>query len=183
MMHPDTQLGFVSDQVGLGVFASRRIPAGTVVYVADKLDIYLLPDDPLIQSNEYRDHIEKYSYMDETGTRIICWDHGKYVNHCCNANTMSTGYGFEVAIRDIQPGEQVTDEYGMFNLDQPMDLQCQNGPCRGKVCAGDLDRHFREWDKKVVKALANVMNVEQPLYDLRLPCRQRVELLYVGYQV
>jgi uncharacterized protein len=33
MVHPDTTLAFVSDAVGYGVVATRRIPRGTVVWV------------------------------------------------------------------------------------------------------------------------------------------------------
>lgn len=40
----------------------------------------------------------------------------EYVSHSCTPITISTGYNVEIAIRDINSGEQVTDEYGLFIL-------------------------------------------------------------------
>jgi hypothetical protein len=51
MMHPNSEVRFVNEQVGLGVFATSFIPTGTIVYVDDPLDIVLFPDNlsfPLI---------------------------------------------------------------------------------------------------------------------------------------
>lgn len=166
MMHPHTQVRYIGDAIGYGVFATRPIPMGTVVYVKDPLELEITPQkykeyDPVLQET-----IEKYSYMDETGVRIISWDHAKYVNHCCQCNTMSTGYGFEIAIRDIAEGEEITDEYGMFNFEYEMALVCQKPNCRMRVTGRDLDVYFQEWDEKVQQALAQFQNVEQLLLPL-----------------
>ena len=117
MIHPNTELKLINEHIGYGVFATADIPEGTIVYVKDSLELIVSPTDYLMHSEAMKDVIEKYSYIDEKGNRIISWDFAKYVNHCCNCNTISTGYGFEMAIRDIQKGEQITDEYGIFNLD------------------------------------------------------------------
>src|SRR5690606_207308 len=120
MLHPKTELRYISDHVGYGVLATDLIPEGSIVYVKDSLELEISPTDYLIHSEETKEVIDKYSYIDERGYRIISCDFAKYVNHCCNCNTISTGYGFEIAIRDIKPGEQITDEYGIFNLDSEM---------------------------------------------------------------
>lgn len=163
MIHPNTRLQFIDDHIGYGVFATAFIPAGTLVYVKDKLEREITPE-------EFRDHepelqaiIEKYSYIDERGIRIVSWDMAKYVNHCCNCNTMSTGYGFEIAIRDIQPGEEITDEYGLFNLEWEMEVQCRYPDCRHRISGVDFDLRFQEWDEKVKSSLDRIFDVEQPL--------------------
>ncbi|MGD8608421.1 MAG: SET domain-containing protein [Myxococcales bacterium] len=166
MIHPSTELRYVDDVVGFGVFASAPLPKGTITYVWDPLEIEVLPDDPRLQDPNLAAIIERYSYIDPQGVRIVSWDHAKYVNHCCQANTMSTAYGFEIAVRDIEAGEQITDEYGMFNLPEPMDLCCSTGPCRGKVQAGDLERYYERWDSQIQSALARVEHVDQPLWPL-----------------
>lgn len=79
---------------------------------------------------------------------------------------MSTGYGFEIAIRDIYPGEQLTDEYGMFNLDEDFDLICNEPGCRRRVSPTDLDVYHAVWDEKVKKSFAKFQSVEQPLLPL-----------------
>ncbi|MEX0823486.1 MAG: SET domain-containing protein-lysine N-methyltransferase, partial [Balneolaceae bacterium] len=98
MIHPHTELRFVNQKKGRGVFATRFILKGTITYVKDELEIEIPPDDPRLADPAYRDIIETYSYIDRDGTMVISWDHAKYVNHCCQCNTMSTGYGFEIAI-------------------------------------------------------------------------------------
>ena len=163
MIHPSTQLDFVSPEVGLGVFATEFIPEGTIVYVIDDLDIQIKPDDELLRNKLYKSIIEKYSYVDENGTHIISWDYAKYVNHCCNFNTISTGYGFEIAIRDIMPGEQITDEYGALNINKPIKLKCTYRNCRKVVKPGDINHYYKEWDALIQKSLKKVKKVKQPL--------------------
>ena len=79
---------------------------------------------------------------------------------------MSTAYGFEIAVRDIEAGEEITDEYGMFNPPVPMDLHGSDGPYRGRVEAIDLDRLYESWDSQVQTALRLALDVEQPLWPL-----------------
>ena len=38
MIHPDTELQFINDEIGHGVVATKLIPAGTITWVLDKLD-------------------------------------------------------------------------------------------------------------------------------------------------
>lgn len=163
MIHPKTELRFLGEPVGYGVFATDFIPQGTIVYVKDSLESVVSPTDYLLHSKAVQDVIEKYSYIDEQGNRIVSWDFAKYVNHCCNCNTISTGYGFEMAIRDIHPGEQITDEYGIFNLEEPMDLVCGEKCCRKRIEPSDFDRYYQQWDEKIRTALPQLFSVEQPL--------------------
>ncbi|MCB0636943.1 MAG: SET domain-containing protein [Lewinella sp.] len=163
MVHPHTQLRFINEHMGYGVFATQLIPKGTITYTKDALEVEVSPEQYAAYPASIREVIERYSFMDEKGIRVISWDHAKYVNHCCHCNTMSTGYGFEIAIRDILPGEEITDEYGMFNLDYAMDLQCTKPGCRGKVSAQDLDQYSFAWDEKVKTALQSWGEVSQPL--------------------
>lgn len=166
MMHPNTQVRFINGAIGCGVFATGFIPKGTIVYVKDALELEVSAEQYALLTPVLQESVEKYSYIDERGYRILSWDHAKYVNHCCNCNTMSTGYGFEIAIRDILPDEEITDEYGMFNLEEEMPLSCAQPNCRQKVGKCDLDAYFADWDKKVQGALGLIHAVEQPLYPL-----------------
>jgi hypothetical protein len=163
MIHPDTELRQVNKDKGRGIFATSFIPKGTLTYVKDALEIEIQPDDPRLDDPRLSEIIETYSYIDERGIRIISWDNAKYVNHCCRCNTMSTGYGFEIAIRDIEAGEEITDEYGMFNFEYTLQLSCQKSGCRGTVNGNDIEDHFAEWDQKVKSALQHFQEVRQPL--------------------
>ena len=163
MIHPHTRLHYVNDAIGYGVFATEFIPKGTITYVKDALEPEVTPEEFAGHTSEMQEVIEKYSYIDERGYRIISWDFGKYVNHCCHCNSMSTGYGFEIAIRDINPGEEITDEYGMFNIEHPMELTCKFDDCRGSVCKNDFDSQYHNWDAQIKPAIQIMMKVEQPL--------------------
>ncbi|MBN1119149.1 MAG: SET domain-containing protein-lysine N-methyltransferase [Bacteroidales bacterium] len=164
MIHPSTELRHISDAIGNGVFATKFIPEGTLVYVKDALEITISREEFKNHIPEMQVIIDKYSYVDENGNLILSWDIGKFVNHCCNFNTISTGYGFEIAVRDIFPGEEITDEYGVFNLESEMYLCCKHKNCRGILKPSDFDDNYQKWDKIIQKSLKKVFEVEQPLF-------------------
>lgn len=166
MIHPDTELRYIDDVVGYGVFARYPIPEGTITYVKDSLEQEVSPTEYLLHSPEMQEMIEKYSYIDERGFRIISWDFAKYVNHCCACNTISTGYGFEMAIRDIQAGEQITDEYGIFNLEKDFQVVCGDPKCRKVVRPDDFEAYYQEWDKKIQRSIGRLFDIPQPLLPL-----------------
>jgi hypothetical protein len=167
MMHPNSEVRFVNEQVGLGVFATALIPAGTIVYVDDPLDIVLLPDNPILQNPILRPMIDKYAVIEPGDKRVLAWDISRYVNHCCHCNIISTGYGFEIALRDIQPGEEIRDEYGIFNLGWTMALDCQfQDDCRSCLRPDDFERYYAVWDEQILSVLKLVLAVEQPLWGL-----------------
>jgi hypothetical protein len=166
MIHPATELRLVNAHIGHGVFATRHIPRGTITYVRDDLEIELTPRQFERLDELHRSIVERYSYIDPRGRRVVSWDHAKYVNHRCECNTMSTGYGFEIALRDIGAGEELTDEYGLFNLTEPMPVDCGCRECRKVVRPSDITRLAAGWDRRVIEALAALHDVEQPLWHL-----------------
>lgn len=166
MIHPDTSLGHVSETIGYGVFATARIPRGTIVYVIDPLDVKVSMAEFDGLPPPIRELADRYSYVDHNGCRILSWDFAKYVNHCCEPNTLSTGYGFEIALRDIEQGEHVTDDYGLFNLEWSIVCHCASDTCRGLIRGSDLDRYADRWDARVKEALTRVRVVEQPLWNV-----------------
>jgi hypothetical protein len=167
MMHPNCELKFVNEQVGMGVFATAFIPKGSIVYADDPLDIVLYPDDPILQNPILRPTIDKYAVIEPGDKRVLAWDIARYVNHCCQANIMSTGYGFEIALRDIQPGEEIRDEYGIFNLGWTMELSCScPEKCRGYLRPDDFDHFYAVWDEQLRAALQQALSVAQPLWGL-----------------
>jgi hypothetical protein len=163
MIHPSTELRYIDAEIGSGVFATSFIPKGTVTFVKDHLDVNVSPLKYSHLNQQEKDVVDKYSYIESNGNRVVSWDHGKFVNHCCNPNSMSTGYGFEIAIKDIQIGEQITDEYGLFNVDYPMTVNCGQIGCRGVITSGDIDLNAERWDSILKDALLNFKAVNQPL--------------------
>lgn len=163
MLHPQTELGNVSPSIGFGVFARSFIPKGTIVYIKDPLEITISPGDLRLDLPDMRTIVDRYSYLEPTGAKVISWDLAKYVNHNCDPNTISTGYGFEIAIRDIHEGEEITDDYGLLNIEKPMTCSCGSSKCRKRVRPDDLQRYYPGWDIKVKEALSCYLSVTQPL--------------------
>lgn len=163
MIHPDTELRLVSPEVGYGVFATKLIPKGTIVYIKDQMELIFEMNDPRLKDPLYKDIIEKYSYREPNGNLVLSWDIAKFVNHCCNCNTISTGYGFEIAIRDIQAGEEITDEYGLFNSGWEMDIVCSQPGCRKRLTPDDLQANHEKWDGWITSAMEDFDKVNQPL--------------------
>jgi uncharacterized protein len=163
MIHPNTKLKYINSEVGYGVFATRDMPAGTLIYVRDQLELTISQSEFLDLKKALQDQVEKFSYIDENGDRIVSWDMGKYVNHNCDSNTISTGYGFEIATRDIKEGEEITDEYGIFNLEYEMSCQCGAANCRSKISPNDFETYFESWDERIRQVIFEMFNVDQAL--------------------
>jgi hypothetical protein len=163
MIHPDTELRKVNDMIGYGVFARRPIPKGTILYVKDLLEIEVRPEQFAAMDPQYQAVVNWFSYIDEYGCRIVSWDIAKYVNHHCDSNSISTGYGFEIATRDIAADEEITDEYGIFNLPEPLQCSCSSVNCRGTIANDDWDIYGHIWDKRAKDALKCYARIPQPL--------------------
>lgn len=163
MIHPHTAIKWIDDNIGYGVVATRPIPSGTLVYVLDALELVLPATDPRLTSPLYREIVDRYSYIQADGSRVLSWDAARLVNHSCEPNSLSTGYGFEIAIRDIAIGEQLTDDYGLLNIERPMDCACGAPLCRGRIAAGEFERRIARWDRDAKPALLRFNDVAQPL--------------------
>ena len=166
MLHPNTEVRFINDKIGYGIFATSLIPKGTITFVKDPLDIEITQDKLGFMSESLQEIVEKYSYIDERGIKILSWDNAKYMNHRCECNTLSTGYGFEIAIMDIEEGEEITDDYGLFNLEYDFEVDCGCRHCRKKISANDLDKYWKKWDYQIRESLCYVDIVSQPLWKL-----------------
>ena len=112
MLHPHTELKFVSPEIGYGIFATALIPRGTITWVKDELDRVVSKDDLDKMTQANLENLLKYSYRNSKGNYVFCWDLTRYVNHSYKPNSILTTLGFEIAIRDILPGEEMTNDYG-----------------------------------------------------------------------
>ncbi|KAB2333089.1 SET domain-containing protein [Cytobacillus depressus] len=178
MIHPHTELRFINEQIGFGVFATEFIPKGTITWALDDLDQILEPNYVKNLDKSRKELIKKYSYRNQEGKYILCWDLGRYVNHSFHANCMGTAYEFEVAVRDIYPGEQLTDDYGSLNVDEPFECILEDGTDRKKVYPDDLLNYSEEWDQKVIEAFEHLYEVKQPLMHLiRSEFMEKVDMI------
>jgi hypothetical protein len=139
---------------------------GSITWAGDPFDQILSSEKlatlpPLLVRQAHR-----YAYTNGRGERILCWDHGRFVNHSCSAACLSPGFDFEIAVRDIAPGEEITDDYGTLNLEEPFDCLCGSPDCRGRIMPDDPVRHSETWDALLARAFPAVARVDQPLWEL-----------------
>lgn len=163
MIHPDTELRFVNETIGYGVFATKFIPKGTMTWVLDELDWQLHETYVMSLDRLQQKHVFKYTFRDRQGKYILCWDIAKYINHSFKANCISTAYDFEIAVADIYPGEELTYDYACCNLDEPFECLPEPGITKTKVMPEDFLLLYPEWDRKAAEAMKCFARVEQPL--------------------
>lgn len=165
MIHPDTEIRFISNEIGYGVVAKKFIPKGTITWVLDKLDREFTPLEVSDLDPVYREILGIYTFRNNKGNYVLCWDNGRYVNHSFNSNCLTTAYDFEIAIRDIQAGEQLTDDYGYLNITEPF-RALPEGTRRKIVYPDDLLKYYKNWDKKLLPAFKRITETEQALRNL-----------------
>ena len=163
MIHPDTELRFINETIGYGVVATKLIPKGTITWALDKLDRTFTPSEVNAMDKVYQEILDKYCYRNNKGNFILCWDISRFVNHSFNSNCISTAYEFEIAVRDIEPGEQLTDDYGYLNVSEPFECVPEPGSKRTHVLPDDILNFHKEWDAKLEEAFKYFNKVDQPL--------------------
>ena len=111
---------------GKGVFAIRRFQPGETVVKWDMS--HPLTDAELKALPEH-----DLAYVTRcSGTFILMQPPAKFVNHSCDPNTRATDDGRDVAIREIQPGDEITSDYhGQGFSGKRMTCRCGSQNCRG----------------------------------------------------
>lgn len=177
MLSPDLKKSRTR-QKGFGIFAEKRIPKGTITcFECSKCHRFYSKPDLDTVSAPLRKRILKYSYEREDGILLFPCDDVIYINHSCNANTLGTGHGFDIAVRDIEKGEEITYDYRMFyenkwrSDDYYTKFACQ---CGEPNCVGEVrfigPRHnpgrvlIEEWKRKISSSLRHMLKVDQPLW-------------------
>lgn len=162
----------VSEEIGDGVFATRAIPRGTIVWTQDVLDsVY-----PAAALGSFTPPIlkllEHFAHIDEKGQFVLCWDAGKLVNHSCTPTLRGVGTWLQIARRDIAPGEEITCDYAECNIQSQLDCRCGQNGCRGRVHANDLLTYADSWDAEAEELLRMLSSVDQPLWPYLLDAPQ-----------
>ena len=166
MIHPDTELQFINEKIGYGVVATKLIPKGTITWALDKLDRIFTPREVANLDPLYQQVLDKYTYRSAEGNHILCWDNARFVNHSSKSNCLTTAYEFEIAIRDIYPGEELTDDYGYLNLQEPFEVLPEEGTDRTTIYPDDLLRYYDVWDENLLNSFPELLKVNQPLFQI-----------------
>lgn len=166
MIHPDTKVDSVSKTVGLGIFATKPLRKGTIVWARDPLDVVIplwqwasLP--PIMQEK-----MGNYLYS-APGGYAMNWDHSRYMNHSCEPNCLGA-VNFHIAVHDIAPGEELSDDYCCYTHKPfpSFDCSCGRVSCRSRIHPSDILRLGPEYDLLITEAARCADRVPQPLCSL-----------------
>jgi SET domain-containing protein len=118
-----------SDIHGLGLFTKKFITKGTIWWHARPQDVLIITKKQflILESSHntptmknFIEYLLTYSYYErDLDALVYCLDNSRYVNHSFYANSGASENenGFcAVAINDIRPGEEITEDYSKYTL-------------------------------------------------------------------
>jgi SET domain-containing protein len=128
MLLVKTRIGF-SQINGLGLFAAEFIPKGTPVWKMVRwFDLILTKEQMDKLSDPAREQFLRCGHLDMyTGEYVLCADEARYLNHSETPNIRCSDSSdgnedLDVAIRDIEEGEEITINYKEYDANWPLKL-------------------------------------------------------------
>lgn len=115
MLRVKTKIGLSSID-GIGLFADQFIPKGTVTWQYDPEFDSAFDEETIkrLPNQQAKDTFLKRCYYDYSLKKhILCGDDQYFINHSNNPNIESTPRQ-DVALRDIQIGEELLCDYTKF---------------------------------------------------------------------
>lgn len=109
---------------GIGLFAAEFIAKGTQVWIyREGFDVCVPDGYPEQLPEPAKTFFLKYAYQNpDTKQYVLCSDDARFFNHADAPNVEciydeNGAYIADVAVRDIQPGEELTIDYREFDSD------------------------------------------------------------------
>ena len=128
---------------GLGGFAKTAIPQGTrvVEYVGERIS----KRESLLRCEQNNECIFALSDEQDLDGKVA-WNPARFLNHSCAPNCeaeLQNDRIWIIARRDIQPGEEITFNYG-YDLENYRDYPCRCGSphCVGYIVAEEFFEHI-----------------------------------------
>ena len=178
MLIPNTELKYVSDEVGNGVFTKKFIPKGTLVWVKTELDIIVSASNEQKFKNELSNQFE---FRNNKGEHLLLHDNARFINHSFKANCIVTVYNFFIAVFDIFPDEEITIDYGTLNIKKPIVFNTNTE--EDTVNPNDIILYHSIWDKRVENAMKNFKKVNQYIEEcLVADVKKELNLISLGIQ-
>ncbi|MEK0084399.1 SET domain-containing protein [Benzoatithermus flavus] len=123
---------------GLGIFAARGFPEGSALVVDEDGDYYE-PSFTYAQVMSFGLDLATHCFQIDTDRYLL--PHGSIddlINHACepSAGIRLTARGYRlIALKDVEPGEQLTYDYSTYITNPRERLRCACGSprCRGEI--------------------------------------------------
>ena len=125
---------------GIGTFATETIHAGELLMLVTG-GLVLTPEDRRLKKVQLAPGFYNEESLPADLTIVTPKLFHYYINHCCDPNAIdlskspnSTQY---IAWREIQAGEEVTTDYGIYGGATIEKCECGSSLCRGRVTPDD----------------------------------------------
>ena len=101
---------------GVGLFAAQFVSKGTKTWKLEpKVDLVITASEykklPKIFRKNIDDHIYRCKF---TKKWIFCTDDARFMNHSSKPNIQTVRGMYDVSLRDIKKGEELTVDYDVF---------------------------------------------------------------------
>ena len=116
MLLVKTKLG-LSKIHGIGLLADEFIAKDTVIWRHNDIIDRVYAYSQLANIPEPAQSAIRYYGWREGNYLIWAGDNARFVNHSTSPNCQTTGGGVSVAIKDIQAGEEIVEDYKTFDED------------------------------------------------------------------
>jgi hypothetical protein len=139
---PETPLYINDSPFGFGAFATRGIKKGEYIYTFEGIPVSFEQSVAFGKDECYSLQIGKREYIHLDAP-------GKYINHSCDPNCGVTPELELIALKNIEPGEQLFFDYSTTMLERHWTMPCKCGSynCRGIIkdfdfLPGALQQHY-----------------------------------------
>lgn len=119
---------------GRGLFAKKNFKKGDIVLGWNVNNIFLSEAELNELPNELRRYVALYQ-----DKYLLIAEPERYMNHSCDPNTQTDENGIDIAVRDIDQGEEVNGDYARFPTLEGFECKCGTEKCRGIVSAHSLN--------------------------------------------
>jgi uncharacterized protein len=133
-----------SEIEGIGLFAGQDIKEGDIVWYLDpSIDQIFTKDDfkdlCFSQAEDQSERFKKWSYKRENDY-VLCADNTKFSNHSDTPNLGGDNKQYDVALRDIKRGEELTYDYRVFDKETDLKLAKGNSYDKGREKVGETTK-------------------------------------------
>jgi hypothetical protein len=138
---PRARKGRPSTIAGRGLFAVDAIAAGEVVAVKGGhiVDTAMMLSLPLALQNteiQIAEGLHLAALTEDEYDAVML-----FINHSCEPNVGVAGNTVLMAMRDVEPEEELTTDYCLFDsLESAMECNCGTRSCRGVIAGADWQR-------------------------------------------
>lgn len=135
---PNVRKGEPSGIAGRGLFAVAPIRAGEVVavkggHLVDSDTLFALPERLQNSEIQIAEGLHLVALTDDEYEPVML-----FINHSCEPNVGFAGNVVLAAMRDVEPGEELTTDYALFDtVGTTMACSCGTPSCRGTITGDD----------------------------------------------